>query len=227
MTLSISISTSAKIPFFQPLHPGLTTHRIMQVGKGRVRRVGKDVAIVGYGHSVLECMAAAEMLEKVSPSPAPALKTIACLSNLSSFAYPFQAGVSATVVDARFCKPLDTQLVRQLAQEHPAMITVEEGSIGGFAAHVMQFLALEGLLDGNLKFRPMTLPDRYIEHGTQASFRVIVLLISMCCAIEKTLTRLEFSLFAGGAAGGGGLDGVPHCGDCPGDAGTKEGRSSA
>jgi len=48
------------------------------------------------------------------------------------------------------------------------MITVEEGSIGGFGSHVMQFLALEGLLDGNLKFRPMTLPDRYIEHGTQA-----------------------------------------------------------
>ena len=71
------------------------------------------------------------------------------------------------MVDARFCKPLDTKLMRQLAQEHPAMITVEEGSIGGFAAHVMQFLALEGLLDGNLKFRPMTLPDRYIEHGTQ------------------------------------------------------------
>jgi hypothetical protein len=69
-------------------------------------------------------------------------------------------GVSATVVDARFCKPLDTALLRRCAREHAAMITVEEGSIGGFAAHVMQFLALEGLLDGGLKFRPMTLPDR-------------------------------------------------------------------
>lgn len=76
--------------------------------------------------------------------------------------------MTATVMDARFCKPLDTAMLRQLAQEHPVMITVEEGSIGGFAAHVMQFLALEGLMDGNLKFRPMTLPDRYIEHGTQA-----------------------------------------------------------
>lgn len=114
----------------------------LEVGKGVVRRAGKDVAIVGYGSSVLECLAAAEMLER--------------------------AGVSATVVDARFCKPLDTKLMRQMAQEHPAMITVEEGSIGGFGSHVMQFLALEGLLDGNLKFRPMTLPDRYIEHGTQA-----------------------------------------------------------
>lgn len=114
----------------------------MEVGKGIVRRSGKDVALVGYGSSVLECLAAAEMLEK--------------------------AGVSATVVDARFCKPLDTNLIRQLAQEHQAMITVEEGSIGGFASHVMQFLALEGFLDGSIKFRPMTLPDRYIDHGTQA-----------------------------------------------------------
>jgi 1-deoxy-D-xylulose-5-phosphate synthase len=111
------------------------------VGKGIVRRSGKDVALVGFGHSVNECLAAAETLAA--------------------------AGISATVVDARFCKPLDTKLLRQLAADHPAMITVEEGSIGGFAAHVMQFLALEGLLDGKLKFRPMTLPDRYIEHGTQ------------------------------------------------------------
>lgn len=114
----------------------------LEVGKGVVRRSGKDVALVGYGSSVNECLAAAEILEA--------------------------AGVSTTVVDARFCKPLDTTLMRQLATQHPVMITVEEGSIGGFAAHVMQFLALEGLLDGGLKFRPLTLPDRYIEHGTQA-----------------------------------------------------------
>lgn len=57
--------------------------------------------------------------------------------------------------------------IRRCAKEHPIMITVEEGSIGGFAAHVMQFLALDGLLDGNLKFRPMTMPDRFIDHGSQ------------------------------------------------------------
>jgi 1-deoxy-D-xylulose-5-phosphate synthase len=114
----------------------------LEVGKGVVRREGSDVALLGYGNSVNECLAAAEVLAA--------------------------AGVSATVVDARFCKPLDSTLVRRLATEHPVLISVEEGSIGGFAAHVMQFLALEGLLDGNLKFRPMTLPDRYIEHGTQA-----------------------------------------------------------
>ena len=114
----------------------------LEIGKGVIRREGKDVALIGYGNSVGECLKAASMLE--------------------------EAGLSATVMDARFCKPLDTQMIRRLAKEHPAVITVEEGSIGGFGSHVCQFLALEGLLDGGLKFRPMTLPDRYIEHGTQA-----------------------------------------------------------
>jgi 1-deoxy-D-xylulose-5-phosphate synthase len=58
--------------------------------------------------------------------------------------------------------------IRRCAKEHSVMVTVEEGSIGGFAAHVMQFLALDGLLDGGLKFRPMTMPDRFIDHGSQA-----------------------------------------------------------
>jgi 1-deoxy-D-xylulose-5-phosphate synthase len=113
--------------------------RPLEVGKGVVRREGKDVAIVAYGSSVNDALVAAELLAR--------------------------SGVSATVVDARFCKPLDTALLRRCAREHAAMITVEEGSIGGFAAHVMQFLALDGLLDGGLRFRPMTLPDRYIDHG--------------------------------------------------------------
>jgi len=111
----------------------------MEVGKALVRRQGKDICLLAYGSMVNEALAAAELLEK--------------------------SGVSATVVDARFCKPLDTQLIRQLVKEHPAMISIEEGSIGGFAAHVMQFMALEGLLDGNFKFRPMTLPDSWIDHG--------------------------------------------------------------
>jgi 1-deoxy-D-xylulose-5-phosphate synthase len=113
--------------------------RPLEVGKGVVRREGKDVAIIAYGSSVNDALVAAELLAR--------------------------SGVSATVVDARFCKPLDTALLRRCAREHPAMVTVEEGSIGGFAAHVMQFLALDGLLDGGLRFRPMTLPDRYIDHG--------------------------------------------------------------
>ena len=116
--------------------------QVLEIGKGVVRREGTDIAVVGYGQSVNQCLAAAEMLS--------------------------EHGISVTVVDARFCKPLDTGLLRRLAKEHPAMITVEEGSIGGFGSHVMNFLALEGLLDGNLKFRPMCLPDKWIEHGSPA-----------------------------------------------------------
>ena len=78
----------------------------------RLRRSGTDVALIGYGSPVNDCLAAAEALAA--------------------------AGVSATVVDARVCKPLDTDMLRQLARDHPVMITVEEGSIGGFASHVMQ-----------------------------------------------------------------------------------------
>jgi 1-deoxy-D-xylulose-5-phosphate synthase len=86
---------------------------------------GTRVAILGYGTMVQNCLAAqASLLEQ---------------------------GISATVADARFCKPLDKDLIRALAKEHEVLITVEEGSIGGFAAHVAHFLALEGLLDGNLK----------------------------------------------------------------------------
>lgn len=69
------------------------------------------------------------------------------------------------MADARFCKPLDGNLIRQLAQEHEVLITVEEGSIGGFSSHVSHYLGLNGLLDGNLKWRAMVLPDRYIDHG--------------------------------------------------------------
>lgn len=100
----------------------------MEVGKGRVLKGGRDVALVGYGNATNWCVKAADILAK--------------------------NGVSATVVDARFCKPLDSRLIRQLAVEHPAVITVEEGSIGGFGSHVMQFLSQEGLMDsGKLKFR--------------------------------------------------------------------------
>ena len=114
-----------------------------EIGRGVVRREGRDVCLLGYGTATNSCMEAANMLEK--------------------------RGISCTVADARFCKPLDTQLIRQLADEHPVMISVEEGSIGGFASHVMQFLTLDGAFDdGGLKFRPMTIPDEFIDHGTPA-----------------------------------------------------------
>lgn len=76
--------------------------------------------------------------------------------------------LGVTVADARFMKPLDVDLVRQLADEHSVLITVEEGSIGGFGDHVLHFLSLDGLLDdGNLKFRAMVMPDSYFEAATQ------------------------------------------------------------
>jgi len=111
----------------------------LSIGKGIVRRSGKDICLIGYGSAVNECLAAADRLS--------------------------EAGFSATVMDARFCKPLDAVLIKQLALEHPIIVTVEEGSIGGFGSVVLSFLALEGLLDGNLKVRPMTLPDQFIEQG--------------------------------------------------------------
>ena len=75
-------------------------------------------------------------------------------------------GLSTTVADARFAKPLDTDLIRRLAREHEVLITIEEGAAGGFGAHVMHFLAHDGLLDRGLKIRPMTLPDVFQDHDT-------------------------------------------------------------
>jgi 1-deoxy-D-xylulose-5-phosphate synthase len=105
----------------------------LAIGKGRIVREGTKVAILSLGTRLKEAIKAAEELAS--------------------------RGLSTTVADARFAKPLDHDLIRRLAHEHPVLITVEEGSAGGFAAHVMQFMATEGLLDGGLRFRPMTLPD--------------------------------------------------------------------
>nr|QEV81812.1 1-deoxy-D-xylulose-5-phosphate synthase decarboxylase [Prunella vulgaris] len=114
----------------------------LEIGKGRILREGSRVAILGFGTIVQNCMAAAQILE--------------------------EHGISVTVADARFCKPLDGDLIKKLVKEHEVLITVEEGSIGGFSAHISHFLSLNGLLDGNLKWRPMVLPDRYIDHGAQS-----------------------------------------------------------
>jgi 1-deoxy-D-xylulose-5-phosphate synthase len=110
----------------------------LEIGKGRIMREGTSVALLSYGGRLQECLRAAEDLAT--------------------------HGLSATVADARFAKPLDTDLVRRLAREHEVLVTIEEGSIGGFATQVMTDLANAGLLDGGLKFRPMTLPDIFIDH---------------------------------------------------------------
>lgn len=112
----------------------------IEVGKGRILMEGERVVLLGYGTVVQSCIAAAGRLQ--------------------------QHGLRLTVVDARFCKPLDRALIRSLANSHELLITVEEGSVGGFGAHVAQFLALDGLLDSTTKWRPIVLPDRYIDHGS-------------------------------------------------------------
>lgn len=119
----------------------------LEIGKGRVLMEGNRVAILGYGSIVQTCLKAADSLRS--------------------------HGIFPTVADARFCKPLDVELIRRLANEHEILITVEEGSIGGFGSHVTHFLSLSGLLDKNIKLRSMVLPDRYIDHGSpQDQFEV-------------------------------------------------------
>ncbi|MGH6959200.1 MAG: transketolase C-terminal domain-containing protein, partial [Dongiaceae bacterium] len=110
----------------------------LEIGKGRIMREGTTVAILSLGARLVECLKAADDLQA--------------------------HGLSTTVVDARFAKPLDRDLVCRLAGEHEVLITIEEGAVGGFAAQVMQYLATEGMLDGGLKIRPMVLPDRFIDH---------------------------------------------------------------
>ncbi|GMP76805.1 hypothetical protein CsSME_00033325 [Camellia sinensis var. sinensis] len=112
----------------------------LEVGKGRILIEGERVALLGYGTAVQSCLAAAALVEP--------------------------RGLWLTVADARFCKPLDRALIRSLAKSHEILITVEEGSVGGFGSHVAQFMALDGLLDGTVKWRPVVLPDRYIDHGS-------------------------------------------------------------
>ena len=112
----------------------------LEIGKGRILCEGSSIAILSLGTHLRESLEAADELRN--------------------------HGLSCTVADARFGKPIDEDLVRRLAGEHEVLITIEEGAIGGFSAHVLQFLAKDGLLDSGLKIRPLTLPDRFIAHGT-------------------------------------------------------------
>ncbi len=112
---------------------------VLEIGKGRVLFEGSDVAILSFGAHMGECLKAAELME----------------SN----------GVSCTMADARFAKPLDMALIRQLINNHRAVITVEQGARGGFGAMVLHELAHQGLLDGRCQIRTVTLPDRYIDQA--------------------------------------------------------------
>ena len=115
---------------------------VLEIGKGRIVREGSSVALLSFGARQTECLAAADELAGY--------------------------GLSTTVADARFAKPLDMDLLRQLAKNHEVLVTVEEGSAGGFGAQVLHALAAEGLLDGGLKVRTLTLPDSFIEQNKPA-----------------------------------------------------------
>ena len=138
------------------------------LGKGRIVREGTSVALLSLGTRLAECLKAADELAA--------------------------RGLSCTVADARFAKPLDEEMIRQLATNHEVLITIEEGAIGGFSAQVMHSLATAGLLDGGLKVRPMVLPDRFIDHDSPANqydqagltARHIVINVLWALGIEST-----------------------------------------
>ncbi len=111
---------------------------VLEIGRGRIVREGNTIAILSLGGRLAEALKAADILES--------------------------HGLSTTIADARFAKPLDSDLVLRLASEHEALITIEEGSVGGFGSHVLHLLAGAGRLDDGLVIRTLTLPDRFIDH---------------------------------------------------------------
>jgi 1-deoxy-D-xylulose-5-phosphate synthase len=113
---------------------------VLEIGKGRILREGTRVAILSLGTRLQEALKAADELAS--------------------------QGLTTTVADARFAKPFDKEMVRQLAEEHEVLITVEEGSIGGFGSQILHYLANEGLMDGGLKVRSLVLPDVFQDHDS-------------------------------------------------------------
>src|SRR5208337_4684978 len=112
----------------------------LEIGKGRILREGTKVALLSYGARLGECLKAADELATY--------------------------GLSTTVADARFAKPLDVEMLLRLAREHEVLLTVEEGAIGGFGTYVLQTLAEHGVLDRGIKFRAMILPDVFIDQDS-------------------------------------------------------------
>jgi 1-deoxy-D-xylulose-5-phosphate synthase len=118
-----------------------SSEKILEIGKGRILREGTDVAILSLGTRLASALEAASLLD--------------------------ERGISCTVADARFAKPIDTDLVNDLVRNHHTLITVEEGAAGGFGSQVLHYLANAGLLDRGLAIRALTLPDRLQEHDDQ------------------------------------------------------------
>ena len=115
----------------------------LEIGRGRIVREGTKIALLSFGARLGECLKAAEELET--------------------------RGLSTTVADARFAKPLDHDLITRLARQHEALITIEEGSAGGFGAHVLHSLAGSGALDHGVRIRTMVLPDLFISQDSPAA----------------------------------------------------------
>ena len=139
----------------------------IEIRKSKIIREGKKLAILNFGARLHETLKAAENLSK--------------------------KGVNITVVDARFAKPLDENLIWQLATTHESIMTIEEGSIGGFGSHVVNFLTKKGLIDNNLKFRSLTLPDIFIDQDTPENMYKIANLDSNSIE-EKVLDLLNSNI---------------------------------
>ncbi len=148
----------------------------LEIGKGRVVKEGKTVALLSLGARLAECQSAAEALEA--------------------------RGFSTTIADARFAKPLDREMILKLAAEHETLITIEEGAKGGFGAHVLHLLSEEGALDHGLKVRTMTLPDIYIDQDAPAKMYAAAQLDAQSI-VQTALKALGVE---DGDAGAGGLN---------------------
>ena len=141
----------------------------LEIGKGRVISEGSGVAILNFGARLAEVEKAAEML--------------------------VAKGITPTIADARFAKPLDRDLILSLAEEHEALITIEEGSVGGFGSHVAQLLAEEGIFDSGLKYRSMVLPDEFINHASPAGMYAVAAM-NADNIVEKVLRTLGIAVIS-------------------------------
>ncbi len=136
---------------------------VLEIGKARIVKEGKKVALLNFGARLLECQKAYEKLST--------------------------KGINCTIIDARFAKPLDEKLIMEIATNHEVLITIEEGSIGGFGSHVMQLLSDRGVFDTGLKFRSMILPDIFIDQDTPEKMYEVAGLdyLSIINKVEETL----------------------------------------
>ena len=140
-----------------------TTKEVLEIGKARIIKEGKKVSLLNFGTRLEECRKASEKLSA--------------------------KGIDCTIVDARFAKPLDEKLIMEVATNHEVLITIEEGSIGGFGSHVMQLLSDRGVFDTGLKFISMILPDTFIDQDTPEKMYEIAGLdnLSIVNKVEETL----------------------------------------